>query len=701
MIFSNSKHKDHSTPLPRRATARIAAQAVGDQRKGGRQGGGSVGSFMALLFVSLLLFACANIGTPDGGPYDETPPKVVRTTPHLGSIKTKTRKIVIEFDENVKLDNPSEKVIISPPQINMPEIDATGRRITVELQDTLIPNATYTIDFSDAIQDNNEGNPMGDYAFTFSTGDEVDTMQVSGYVLDASNLEPIKNMLVGLYTVDSIEPLPDSVFMQKPFERVSRTDSRGHFVIKGLANKHYRVFALKDQDQNFYYSQRSEMLAFNHRVFTPSSKPDIRVDTVWHDSIHYDSLVYVPYTHFYPDNLTLLAFNEKVITRNKLKDERLQLEKFTLYFTAPDSVLPTVEGMNFDSNNAFVIEANPTRDTITYWIRDSLIYNKDTLDCVIHFNAHDTLGVLRATTDTISLVSRQSYAKVQKRRLQEWEEYAKEYRKNYMAEHKDSLRAERKSKKKKIEEEDIPIPPMPEVFLEMNIGRTTFSPDQNLDFNFSEPIDTAYISMFSLNEIVDSTTVPREFLLRRHPNKNNAYRLYAEWQPGSSYELLIDTGAFVSIYNHRTEGTKRSVKVKGLDSFSSLFVTIQNVDSNYILQLINGSDKVVKEKRVKDGKVDFYFIDPGTYYLRLFNDRNGDGEWTTGNYIEQLQGEETYYYPGGLFLRAQWDVSQTWNPLLTPIYEQKPLKITKQKPDKSRKQTNRNAEREEKKRKKK
>ena len=291
--------------------------------------------------ILLLFLACARIGSPDGGPYDETPPKVMHTSPKFGAANEKNvKRVTIEFDEIVKIENASEKVVISPPQIQQPEIEANGRRITVTLLDSLKPNMTYTIDFADAIVDNNEGNPYGDYAFTFSTGEQVDTFQVSGHVLNAENLEPIKGMLVGLYKVDSLQVLPDSVFRTQPFERISRTDSRGHFVVKGLAPGHYRAFALKDLNQNYIYDQRAEAVAFSDRLLSTSSRPDIRPDTIWHDSIHYDSIVYTPYTHYYPDDIVLTAFESALQDRHLLKSERPILQQFSLYFTAGSDTLP-------------------------------------------------------------------------------------------------------------------------------------------------------------------------------------------------------------------------------------------------------------------------------------------------------------------------------------------------------------------------
>ena len=423
----------------------------------------------------------------------------------------------------------------------------------------------------------------------------------------------------------------------------------------------------------------------------------------------------------------LLAFQEAGQDRAFLKSERPQLEKFTLFFTAPDDSLPQIEGLGFNADSAFVIDKSPKNDTITYWIRDSLVYNNDTLSFVMTYNATDTLGVLTQRFDTVNVFSKVTYEKIQKRKAEEYEEYRKEYIKEYKKEKRkkqreedkdekkkdeeedselsessesseasdisDDSKSKKKKKKKKESDEDIEVPPMPEKFLEIKSIKTSLNPDQNVELSFEVPIDTFYRSMFHFSEIIDSLKEERPFVLRRIPGKVNALRFYAEWTPGTKYELLADTGAIVSIYNKRWDGMKKTIAVKSLDDFSTLFVSLQNTDTTAIVQLLNNSDKVVKETRVKNGKADFYFLQPGTYYMRMFYDRNGDGVWTTGDYDSQTQAEETFYYPGALNLRAQWEVTQTWNPLDTPRYKQKPAKITKQKPDKEKTIKNRNAER--------
>ena len=690
------------------------------------------------MILCACFFACARMGSPDGGPYDETPPKVVHTSPKFGAAnETNVKRVTIEFDEIVKIENASEKVVISPPQIQQPEIEANGRRITVTLLDTLKPDMTYTIDFADAIVDNNEGNPYGDYAFTFSTGEQVDTFQVSGHVLNAEDLEPIKGMLVGLYKLpqapsdspkgegdraDSSSPLggireglPDSIFRTKPFERISRTDSRGHFVVKGLAPGHYRAFALKDMNQNYVYDQRAEAIAFSDRILSTSSSPDVRPDTVWHDSIHYDSIVYTPYTHYYPDDIVLTAFESALQDRHLLKSERPILQQFSLYFTAGSDTLPRLTGLNFNADGAFIIDANRHNDSINYWIKDSLIYNLDTLHMQIDYFETDTTGNLSITTDTLRLTSKITKEHLAREYQEAWEEWTKEYKQQVKAERRAAQRAEKENgqedskqdkdndkdkdkdkdkKKKKKDSDDIEIPPLPEEFLSYKMSNIqSMDPDKNIDFIFEEPLDTVDLSKIHFSIKVDTLFLPTKFLFRQVPGQIKTYRLYAEWEADSTYQVEIDTAAFINIYGKRSEALKRTIRMRSLDSYSTLFVALQGNWNDAIVQLLSGGDKAVKSIKVQNGHADFYFITPGTYYLRLFRDLNGNGVWDTGDYDHHLQPEPVYYYPEALTLKALWEINQTWNPTALPLAKQKPQKITKQKPDKGKTIKNRNAER--------
>ena len=346
---------------------------------------------LVIFLLIMMIYSCARMGQPDGGWYDDRPPQIIATTPADNGTQVKDKKVVIYFDEFIKVEDATNNVVISPPQLEMPEIKGAGKKIVVELKDSLKENTTYTIDFSDAISDNNEGNPLGNYTFTFSTGNQVDTLEVSGAVLDAGTLEPVKGIMVGLYA-----DLEDSAFTTKPLLRVARTDSRGRFIIRGVAKGKYRAYALQDMDGDYMYSQKGEMLAFSDRIIEPSCGPDVRQDTIWRDSLRIDTIVRRGVTHFYPDDLVLRAFTVPQTDRYLIKKQRQEPERFEFFFSYGSDSLPKLRGLNFDADEAFVIDASQKKDTITYWLRDTALVNRDSLEIEYSYHVTDTLGQLVA-----------------------------------------------------------------------------------------------------------------------------------------------------------------------------------------------------------------------------------------------------------------------------------------------------------------
>lgn len=625
-----------------------------------------------LLFAVLaIVCSCAKMGQPDGGWYDETPPAIVRTSPADQGVNIKAKKINIYFNEYIQVDNPTEKVVISPPQIEQAEIKPSGKKIEVELKDSLKPNTTYTIDFSDAISDNNENNPLGNYTFTFSTGDHIDTMQVAGYVLNAENLEPIKGILVGLYN-----NLSDTIFTKEPMLRVSRTDSRGHFVIKGVAPGDYRIYALQDADNNYYFNQKSEQLAFTHDIITPTFKPDIRQDTLWRDSLHIDSIARVPYTHFLPDDIVLRAFTEVQTDRYLIKSERNEPDHFTLFFSYGDSLLPQIRGLNFNEQDAFITELSEKRDTITYWLRDTMLVNQDTLRMELKYMATDTLGVLRLQTDTMDILSKQPYEKRMKQKQDKYEEWKK--------------KQERAKKRDKPYETEMPaelLEPKYNVASEPN-------PDQNITIEMPAPLAKVDTSCVHLYSKYDTLWYRSPFVLRPKEGVNRTYELLGEWRPGIEYSLEIDTMAFTDIYGKTTAPFKQGFKVKTEDSYATLMFDITGMaDTTVVVQLLNTSDAMVKETSTTNGRAEFYYIKPGTYYARMYVDSNKNGKWDTGDYAADRQAETTYYYPEKIECKEKWDLTLTWNPMSRSLDRQKPSEITKQKPEKEKTIKRRNQER--------
>lgn len=625
----------------------------------------------ALLMLMIVVYSCASMGNPDGGPYDEEPPKFVRSTPKPFAINSKEKKITIEFDEFIKLEKAAEKVVVSPPQLEQPEVKASGRKVVVGLVDSLRPNTTYTIDFADAIVDNNEGNPLGNYAFTFSTGTTIDTMEVSGTVLSASDLEPVKNIQVGLHS-----DLSDSAFMKKPFDRVSRTDSRGHFSIRGIAPGKYRIYALMDGNQNYLFDSKTEMIAFSDSIIIPAMEDAMRQDTIWKDSLTIDTIKSVGYTRFLPDDIILRAFKEENDRQYLTRSERDKENHFVLTFSARADTLPTLKGLNFDERDAFIIEKTDRNDSICYWIKDSLIYQMDTLEIQMDYLATDTLDRLVPQTDTLFLANKLTRAEREKLEAKAAEEKEKE----------------RKKKEKKGEK----IEPEPTKFLTLNVDApSAFDLDRNVYLSFDEPvasIDTAAIHM----EIKkDSLWEEIPFLFVSDSVLPRKYEILAEWEPEKEYQLSIDSMAFKGVYGLHTNKVKQTMKVKKLDEYGTILLNITGADSTAVVELLDGSGKVLRQQRITpQNTADFYYLNPGTkFYIRLFNDRNGNGVWDTGKYSEHLQPEEVYYFPKVWEMKANFEFEENWNINAVPVEKQKLDEIKKQKPEETKKIQDRNKER--------
>lgn len=628
--------------------------------------------YIALLLVIIGFYACASTGMPDGGPYDETPPKFVRATPEPNATNNKRKKISIEFDEYIKLDKASEKVIISPPQNEAPEVKVSGHRVLVEFFDTLRENTTYTIDFGDAIVDNNEDNPLGNFAYAFSTGEHIDTMEVSGTVLSADNLEPVKGIQVGLH-----KNLEDSAFVKLPFDRISRTDSRGHFTIRGVAPGKYRIYALMDGNQNYLFDSKTEAVAFLDSLVVPDMRPAMRQDTVWNelDTLAYDTIYEVHYTRFLPDNLILRSFKEENPMQYLVKSEREQLNRFSLYFSAKADTLPTIKGLDFDEKDAFIIESNPRNDTIRYWIKDTVMCERDTLTFQMDYLATDTLGQLVPKTDTLRMVN-----KIDKKRR--------------MALAEEAMKKEEKERKKRAKKGDT-LKVEPKFFAMSVDAPSSLDLNRNIVLKFEEPVEHIDTAAIHMAVKVDSLWEDIPFILMGDSVVPRQYQILADWQPGQEYQLKIDSLGIKGIYGLYTNKVENQLKVKTLEDYGTLYLNIVGAGPHAIVQLLNSSDGVVRQQPVTDKNTcDFYFLQPSTkYYIRLFNDDNNNGVWDTGNYEEKRQPEEVFYFPKVWEMKANFEFEETWDIHAVPLDKQKLDEIKKQKPDEAKKIKDRNKER--------
>lgn len=628
--------------------------------------------YIAILIVIIGFYACASTGMPDGGPYDETPPKFVRANPEPNAINSKRKKISIEFDEFIKLDKASEKVIVSPPQNETPEVKVSGKRVLVEFFDSLKANTTYTIDFGDAIVDNNEDNPLGNFAYSFSTGESIDTMEISGTVLNAADLEPVKGIQVGIH-----KDLNDTAFSKIPFDRISRTDSRGHFNIKGIAPGTYRVYALMDGNQNYLFDSKTEAIAYLDSLVVPSMEGAVREDTIWNaiDTLAYDTIYKINYTRFLPDNLILRAFKEENPLQYLIKSERPQLNRFSLYFSAKADTLPTLKGLDFDEKDALVIESNLRKDSLLYWIKDTTLCERDTLTLQLTYLATDTLGQLVPKTDTLRMVNKinkeRRLAMAEEARKKEEKERKKRARKG------DTLRVKTK-------------------FLSMNVDApSAFDLNRNITLKFEEPVAHIDTSAIHMAVKIDSLWEDIPFIFQTDSILPHQYQILADWQPGKEYRMQIDSLAIQGLYGLYTDKVENTLKVKTLEDYGTLYLNITGAGPHAIVQLLNSSDAIVRQQPVsRQNTCDFYFLQPNTkYYIRLFNDDNQNGVWDTGNYEAKRQPEEVFYFPKVWEMKANFEFEETWDVQDIPLDKQKLDEIKKQKPDEAKTIKDRNKER--------
>ena len=364
-------------------------------------------SLLWVLLSATLIASCASIGNPSGGPRDEDPPRFVRANPAQGSVNVDRKRIDIEFDELVNVKDAFQKVVVSPTSKSVPRVSSLGKKVTVQFNDSLLPNTTYTIDFANSIEDNNENNKLQGFTYSFSTGPTLDTLQISGMVLSADALEPQQGMLVGVYS-----NLADSAFSTLPFERVAKTDDRGRFSVKGLAPGEYRIFALADVDNDYKRANPEEAMAFYDVTLIPTSERVTASDTVFNLLTgEADSVISRERTRFLPNDILLRSFQSNYKPQFLQKYERVDSTRISLIFNAPSDSLPHLEIVNNEGyKDWWMLERSAHNDTLTYWIRPRGLVATDSLRIAMTYLRTDSASSLTAATDTLRFFTQRAKA---------------------------------------------------------------------------------------------------------------------------------------------------------------------------------------------------------------------------------------------------------------------------------------------------
>lgn len=614
-----------------------------------------------------LLASCASIGNPSGGPRDEDPPRFVRANPAPGSVNVDRDRITLYFDEIVNVKDAFSKVVISPPSAQVPRVSSQGHNVTVQFKDTLAKNTTYTIDFANSIEDNNESNKLQGFTYSFSTGPTIDTLQISGMVLSADALEPQQSMLVGVYS-----NLSDTVFSTLPFERLAKTDDRGRFSIRGLAPGEYRIFALNDLDNDYKRANPEETMAFYDFTLSPTSERITASDTIYNLLTgEVDTVVSRERTRFLPNDILLRSFESDYKSQFLQKYERVDSTRLSFIFNAPSDSLPQLDIVNKEGYKDWaVLERSLHNDTLTYWLLPQSLIATDSLLISARYLRTDSAQLLSAVTDTLRFFT--ARPKVAKKKTEK--------------------------KKKDTEEEQADTVPLkiPALKLSM-VSSSTQEVYLPLVMEFETPLDRLDTTAFHLETMIDSIWVPvkKEWTLTPYDSVSiRKMKIEYPWEFATEYRLVVDTLAATGIYGRVTDPLEHKFKTKSDEDYCTMVFNITNFTDTIpaFAELVNASDAVVRRVKVENGVARFQYVDPGKYYARIYEDHNGDGLYTTGDYSQNRQPDYVYYYPKIINLKKNWEKTETWNVFDTAVDLMKPDNLKKNKPEADKRNRKRQSE---------
>ena len=591
-------------------------------------GRGPMGFFRIKSFVLLLLSAslfylvfntsCANQGTPTGGVKDSIPPMVLRTEPALRGTNFKGSDLRFTFDEFIIQEGISDKLVISPPMKKKPIIKMKGKTLIIEFTEDLRKELTYSLDFKDAVADNNEKNPIKDLRFSFSTGASYDSLRVAGYVKDALNHEPIEKVLVMLH-----RQLDYTSFIDSIPDYIATTDKEGLFLIDNVAKGNYRLYALNDADNSLTYNQTGEKIAFADSIMVPSARFSAENDTIVKEN---DTIVVSGHVDYSPKPQYLMMFEEEKFNQYLDSYKRNQANKCDFFFTESlnDSFRINLIKPIANTQDWSFIESNLKRDSLTVWITDTLISSSDSLLFELKYEMLDSLNQMMLKTDTIEMV----------------------YVKPKLP----------KQKKKKSE-----VAVVPTIILSSNINAGGHDLYQNINIEAPEPLLSFNTSMVRLYSILDSIKTEIPIVVQKDTNSIRKYFIEHPWEPDADYMFQIDSAAARNIYGNPSKKVEQKFKTQKEDYYGKIIMNISNLSGPAIVQLLsNEKDERILQKIqvLEDGKIEFPYLKPDKYKIRVIIDSNKNGKWDTGYLANYLQPEQVMYFSKIIKVRSNFDTEE-------------------------------------------
>lgn len=553
-----------------------------------------------ILGMTIFSHSCANTTTPpSGGPKDTIPPVITEIYPVIGQVNVPTHKtkLKIEFNEYVKVKDP-KSLFLSPPLEKSPQFKMQGKSVIVYFESDLDSNKTYTLDLTNAIVDNNEGNMYPGFTLVFSTGDRIDSMMVTGIVQDCNSLKPLKGATVMLYK----DHADSAVFLKRPDAAV-KTDEWGYFCIRNIQDTIYRMYAVIDENNNNKYEAESEKIAFIDTLV----KPVTYVNDSLPELQKYDM----------KDTLNCLArktefelnvFKEKPSKQMIVNKERVGERTAYITFMAPYAQIDSIWIKGVPSDQ-LITQFNIMQDSLEIWVNDPKP-QPDTLFLNVNYLKTDTLGMLNPFTEEIKLLK--------------------------------PKKSPGKSSSRDIKKEDttavFTIEAKPE-----NVEQYGFvieftyplveSAFDSLTFRYLNPRQQEAFGKYSVRQ--DSLNL-RKYIVT--PSE--------KLQPGYEYFLKIPHRKFKDINGFYNDSSEVKVSLPKDDKLSTMNLVMSNVRNKYIVDLLNEKrDKVLRSYIIdKDETLAFPYLKAGKYSIRITEDLNRNGIVDTGILLEKKQPEKVRFY---------------------------------------------------------
>lgn len=580
--------------------------------------------YLTLISIIILsIINCARVGSPVGGEKDILPPEIIESIPNNYSTNFSTDKIEIRLNEFIRFDNLQQKLVISPPLNEKPEIFVKGKSIIINMgKQKLKENTTYTFSFYDAIVDNNEGNAIKDYEFVFSTGSWLDSLSVNGIVLRAFDLEPEKEGIeVLLYDL-----LDDTVPKTTPPLYIGKPDEEGRFRINNIKSDTFRIFALKDGNRNHYFDQSGETFAFLDSSFLVEASQEFFRDTTAKDTLAADTTE-IDREEILPDVRLFLFVEDHSIQylKNSTRETR---EHIQMVFNKPlKSKKLEITPIDFSITDKWYIKEDfIVGDTINLWLTDTIVSGLDLITLKLDYLKKDSTGNYIQFADTITL--------------------------RYIPPSGKTGRGKQ-----------ISVETQKTLLLTPSIrSNSQIDPNQKIVIESKTPVEIIDTSKIKLFLFEDSLKINTGYILGKDSLQIRKFRFSTEWQEAAKYQLFILPGAFTSIYNYNNDTLILDFNTRKLDYYGKIIVTLKEIPDNMVIQLLDNKGEVKREKTGwKNSLVEFSFLHPGKYKLKAIYDRNKNGKWDTGNYEEKLQPEKVKFYNKEIKVRSNWDLEIEWD----------------------------------------